>query len=458
MARREDPTPRRRQGGSPARSNSEPRSGQPRSGQPRGGAKRAGAPRTSSSASGRGRSDGTGGAPRSTGSSRAGGGRTGGSPRSAATVWTGGARTSGGARTGGRASTTRTSTTRTGNPRNAASGARSGRSDRTPRPPRPPRAEDKAPKTWGSLARKSLRNLKDEDGDQVGGARQAWRDAVAKARGDQGRDVRDEPWEPERWVEERETPRPQTRPVSRATQSRARAGTARDDGRAARAVAAAGPTRPRRKLPKDVSAEVVSHTHGGGPGKIERYQERLADAAKAYERDRYRDALKLLKPLAEALPGASAVRELYGLTLYRLGRWDGAIRELEAFRALERDDYDQHPTLADCYRAKKRWKQVDELWEELRQASPSAELVAEGRIVAAGALADQGQVRAAIELLEHGPATPKRPKLHHIRLWYALADLYERAGELPRARELFRHVADADPDYANAAERLAGLG
>jgi tetratricopeptide (TPR) repeat protein len=186
-------------------------------------------------------------------------------------------------------------------------------------------------------------------------------------------------------------------------------------------------------------------------------EERLMEAARAYERDRYQDARKLLRRLATDAPAAAAVRELHGLTLYRMGKWSDAAKELEAFRALT-GSYDQHPVLADCYRARRRYKKVDELWRELREASPSAEVVTEGRIVAAGALADQGQARAAIELLEHGPATPKRPKLHHIRLWYALADLYERAGELPRARELFRRVADADPDYANAAERLAALG
>ena len=39
------------------------------------------------------------------------------------------------------------------------------------------------------------------------------------------------------------------------------------------------------------------------------------------------------------------------------------------------------------YRAQARWADVDELWQELREASPSGELVTEGRIVAAGAQA-----------------------------------------------------------------------
>lgn len=183
----------------------------------------------------------------------------------------------------------------------------------------------------------------------------------------------------------------------------------------------------------------------------------MGEAVRAYERDRYREAAQVLRPLAEAAPGAAAVRELYGLTLYRLGRWNDAIRELEAFRSIA-GSFDQHPSLADCYRAKRRWGKVEALWEELREASPSAELVAEGRIVVAGARADKGDIRSAIDLLE--PAATKetkRPKEHHVRTWYALADLYERAGQIPRARELFRRVVDADPELSDAVERLAGL-
>gem|GEM_PF-3645235 len=39
-----------------------------------------------------------------------------------------------------------------------------------------------------------------------------------------------------------------------------------------------------------------------------------------------------------------------------------------------------------------------------------------------------------------------------------LADLYERAGDFARARELFARVAEADPDLADAAQRFAELG
>jgi tetratricopeptide (TPR) repeat protein len=189
---------------------------------------------------------------------------------------------------------------------------------------------------------------------------------------------------------------------------------------------------------------------------VERFEARLREASDAFRRERYEDARRILRPLAEQAPSASSVRELYGLTLYRLGRWAQAVRELEAFRT-QTGSTEQHPVLADSYRALGRYAEVEELWEELRAESPSAELVAEGRIVAAGALADQGRLPEAIRLLEAAPKRTGRPRLHHLRIAYALADLYERAGELPRARELFGLVADADPDFVDIQARLRAL-
>jgi tetratricopeptide (TPR) repeat protein len=184
--------------------------------------------------------------------------------------------------------------------------------------------------------------------------------------------------------------------------------------------------------------------------------ERLAEASHAFDRERYQDALRILRPLADVAPASPAVRELTGLTLYRLGRWRPAIKELEAYQALS-GAFDQHPALADCMRAIGRYGKVEALWDELREASPSAEAVAEGRIVMAGALADQGEVTRAIALLERSRSVTKKPREHHLRQWYALADLYERAGDIPRARELFRRVAGHDPEAFDTAERLRAL-
>ena len=46
---------------------------------------------------------------------------------------------------------------------------------------------------------------------------------------------------------------------------------------------------------------------------------------------------------------------------------------------------------------------------------------------------------------------------HHLRVTYALADLHERAGDVPRARQLFAIVAAADPELGDVAARLRAL-
>src|SRR5205085_1230442 len=116
------------------------------------------------------------------------------------------------------------------------------------------------------------------------------------------------------------------------------------------------------------------------------------------------------------------------------------------------------PVLADCYRALHRYQRVEDLWRELREASPSAALVTEGRIVAAGARADQGDLQGAIALLERTGPKPRRVREHHLRQWYALADLYERSGDVPRARRLFRDIVTEQPGFADVEDRLATLG
>jgi len=183
---------------------------------------------------------------------------------------------------------------------------------------------------------------------------------------------------------------------------------------------------------------------------------RLLDASQAFEQERFLEARKILIPLERQAPGVAEILEMSGLTLYRLGRWREAAKKLEKFREIS-GGTDQNPVLADCYRALEWWVDVEELWEELREASPSGALVTEGRIVTAGALADQGRIPAAINLLERGWRFPKRAKEYHLRRAYTLADLYERSGTIPKARDLFVWIQHQDKKYGDIASRVQAL-
>ena len=222
-----------------------------------------------------------------------------------------------------------------------------------------------------------------------------------------------------------------------------------------REVDAGGPdarSAKRRNAPEAIAKELNAAV---GVRRGARLELGLMDASKAFERERFGDALRILKPLVEEAPDVAAVRELTGLCLYRQGKWAEAIRHLQRFCEIT-GSVEQNPVLADCHRALRHYTVVETLWEELSSSSPSAELVAEGRIVTAGSLADQGRLADAIKLMERASLSAKRPKGHHLRLWYALADLYERAGDLPRARELFERVA-SHGEFADVTSRLASL-
>ena len=213
-----------------------------------------------------------------------------------------------------------------------------------------------------------------------------------------------------------------------------------------------GTRRRRARPPGDVETEVLRLGGRRGPYLL---REVMA-GADAYAGLRDREALRHLRPVRDALPDAPSVRELTGLAQYRIGNYRAAATELEAFVELT-DSVEQHPVLMDCYRAQRRWRRVDELWAELAAASPSAELMTEGRIVAAGALADRRLLPEAIATLDKKAGAVRKPQMYHLRLWYALGDLEERAGNNSRARALFDRIAAHDRDFADVASRRTAL-
>ena len=230
-------------------------------------------------------------------------------------------------------------------------------------------------------------------------------------------------------------------------------------GQAGSAVAALASLTSKRTLPPEIATEIRNAADVATAVHREHLVERAEVAWGSYERGRFTDALRAIKPLTEETPMVPAVRELAGLAAYRAGRWREAARHLRALDGLA-DATEHMPVLMDCERALGRPKKVAELWTELRHRSPDPDVLAEGRIVAAACLGDSGDLDGAISMLASAGASKalRNPSDRHIRQWYLLADLYERAGDVPRAREYFDRVLRADPEAYDAAERRRGLG
>ncbi len=216
---------------------------------------------------------------------------------------------------------------------------------------------------------------------------------------------------------------------------------------------------PPAELPPDIANELASAAGPDWSQLRDRITERMAAGIGAFERERYRDASRILKTVVDAVPTSPSARELLGLSQYHQSYWKAALPNLEAFAALT-GSVDQHPVRMDCHRALGRPKRVEALYTELRQGSPDPEVLSEGRLVLAGTRADNGDLAAAVTLLVEAGAgrLVRNPAERHLRQWYVLGDLMERSGDLAKARELFLRIAAVDPDAYDVADRLESLG
>jgi tetratricopeptide (TPR) repeat protein len=208
-------------------------------------------------------------------------------------------------------------------------------------------------------------------------------------------------------------------------------------------------------LDPETSAEIGSVIRD--PRRAAVLRERLAQAQDALDHERFDEARHVTTKLLKELPSVATVHEVLGLASYRSGRWKQAVSELEAAQELA-PNVEVLPVLADAYRALKRWSDVERIWEAIREASPAQEILAEGRIVAAGAQADRGDLQEALKTMSRVAQVPKRVREHHLRQWYVLADLHDRAGDTLQAARWFERIAASDRDFVDVTERLRALG
>jgi tetratricopeptide (TPR) repeat protein len=155
-------------------------------------------------------------------------------------------------------------------------------------------------------------------------------------------------------------------------------------------------------------------------------------------------------------PRSGAVRELYGVALYRTGRYRDALRELQAYRRMT-GRLDQNHLMADSYRGLGMPDKAVPVAVEAVRSRLREEPRAEAAIVGASALADLGRYDEALGLLRGFPGRRDEADPWELRVWYVAGDVLQRAGRPSEAAEEFRRVVRYDAGAFDAAERLAAL-
>lgn len=192
------------------------------------------------------------------------------------------------------------------------------------------------------------------------------------------------------------------------------------------------------------------------PEQLDDVARAIGAAGEALEAGDPSRAVMLLEWAKSVASRSGAVREALGVARYHAGDYAGAHSELLAYRRMT-GRADQNHLLADCARALGRPERVGEYVAEMDVAGIDPAARTEGLIVLAAARADRGDLLGARAVLERGELRPADVRPHHLRLWYAAADVAERLGEEERARELFEAVDAVDEGFGDVPERLAAL-
>jgi hypothetical protein len=161
--------------------------------------------------------------------------------------------------------------------------------------------------------------------------------------------------------------------------------------------------------------------------------------------ERYPAALPELRKAKKLAPRSSTVRELLGLSAYRSGAWEEALRELRTFRRIT-GDLLHMPVEMDCLRALGKGQDVVKTWERLQSHDISPMINHEARVVYASFLLDEGRPLDAWPVIKPGRLVAS-PSPGEVRRWYVAARVALEAGDKDAARRILAALDEQDVDF-----------
>lgn len=195
-------------------------------------------------------------------------------------------------------------------------------------------------------------------------------------------------------------------------------------------------------LPRWVMEELARVTpRGRGP----QAAAELEQAAVAFVAGRYGKAWHHAEEAKGLSPRLPAIREMLGLSAYRLGRWEQALAELRTYRRLS-GDTTHLPVEMDALRALDRGDDVEAAHRLLRRLGGPPAALDEGRVVYGSFLLDVGRDREAWELTRPARLSAD-PTESELRVWYVAARAALRLDDRAAADRLLKAIQEADPAF-----------
>ncbi len=223
----------------------------------------------------------------------------------------------------------------------------------------------------------------------------------------------------------------------------------------------------RRDSGRGQSAQRRAFSVDGGPGNLPRWLKDeilrvtqndrreatltlLSEAAAEFADQHFGAAHRKLLKAKQLSSRATAIRELLGLTAYRLGNWDEALRELRAFRRLA-GDTSHMPIEMDTLRALGRPDDVHKTWELYSELGGSTSTDAEARVVYGSFLIDEGQPRSAWKIVKPKRLSKDADEFER-RRWYVAARAAALLGDFDTARKIAATLDAADAKMVGLQE------
>ena len=207
------------------------------------------------------------------------------------------------------------------------------------------------------------------------------------------------------------------------------------------------------QLPRWIQEEVTRTTRKERRAAVMRS---LESAAEAFASGKHGKAIEHAERAKEASPSNATIREILALSLYRLGRWEPALKELRTFRRIA-GETTHMPVEMDCLRALDRPGDVEKAWSDLKHLGGRPDTFREARVVYGSHLLDAGRPKDAWAIVN-----PKRLEGHpheaELRQWYVAARVATHLGDSESAAQIISAITAADPAFPGLDELEAAIG